>query len=60
MSLGALLGIAFDLNNDIVGLPSWNGTEYYTVNAKAEDGVLLTRENVRPGFSSCWRSVSSS
>jgi len=48
MSLSALLGIAFDTNQKIVGLPSWNGTEDYRLNAKAEDGVLLTRETVRP------------
>jgi uncharacterized protein (TIGR03435 family) len=48
MSLAALLGLAFDANDVIVGLPSWNGSEYYSINAKPEDGVLLTRETVRP------------
>jgi uncharacterized protein (TIGR03435 family) len=37
----------FDASS-FVGLPSWSTTEAYVVSAKAEDGVMLTRENVRP------------
>lgn len=50
MPLGYLLGIAFDVTGSdrMSGLPDWSRTEQYTVSAKAEDGVLLTRENVRP------------
>lgn len=48
--LGYLLGIAFDVSgsDQMSGLPDWSRTEQYTVSAKAEDGVVLTRENVRP------------
>jgi uncharacterized protein (TIGR03435 family) len=47
MSLAQLLRYAFDASH-FVGLPSWNTTESYVINAKAEDGVILTPENVRP------------
>jgi uncharacterized protein (TIGR03435 family) len=55
--LGALLGIAFDVEiasallggePSIVGMPSWSKTGCYAVAAKAEDGVLVTREELRP------------
>jgi uncharacterized protein (TIGR03435 family) len=48
LPLGALIGLAFDTNQRIVGLPDWTRTEDYVINAKAEDGVILTREELRP------------
>jgi uncharacterized protein (TIGR03435 family) len=54
---GALLGIAFNVDltpalvggeSRIVGLPSWSKIDCYAVAAKAEDGVILTREELRP------------
>ncbi len=54
--LGALLGIAFDDltsalvggERRIIGLPSWSKNDCYAVAAKAEDGVILTREELQP------------
>jgi uncharacterized protein (TIGR03435 family) len=49
MGLGLLLSTAFDMSaNSIIGLPDWYRSEAYTIDAKAEDGVLLSRESVRP------------
>jgi uncharacterized protein (TIGR03435 family) len=42
-----LLSYAFGVST-FVGLPSWSTTEAYVLNAKAEGGVMLTPENVRP------------
>jgi uncharacterized protein (TIGR03435 family) len=50
--LATLLELAFDVAPfavaPVVGLPSWSRTECFAVAAKAEDGVLLTREELRP------------
>src|SRR5262245_25154837 len=49
--LGSLLTMAFDIRpvvQPMVGLPDWAATEYYSIAVKAEDGVLLTREAMRP------------
>lgn len=46
MPLRRLLAFAFDASN-FIGLPDWNATEFYVINAKAEDGVIITPENVR-------------
>ena len=48
-SLTLLIGIAFGLSDtDIVGGPSWRDSEYYDIVGKAEDGMALTVEEVRP------------
>jgi uncharacterized protein (TIGR03435 family) len=42
-----LVGLAFDVPyQEMVGVPDWGGPERYAVAAKAEDGVLLTTENL--------------
>ena len=47
--LHLLLVTAFDVGTyDVVGLPDWVRTEAYSIDAKADDGVILTPENVRP------------
>lgn len=46
--LGALLNLAFNTNQRIVGYPDWALSESYVINAKAEDGVILTLEELRP------------
>ena len=43
-----LLATAFDYDGKIVNGPDWLRSEAYTIDAKAEDGVRLTRENIRP------------
>ncbi len=47
LRLGNLLATAYGTDK-ITGLPEWNDDEQYAVNAKAEDGVLLTREALAP------------
>jgi uncharacterized protein (TIGR03435 family) len=47
--LATLLSLAASINTDrITGGPGWLRTELYDVSAKAEDGVLLTVEEMRP------------
>ena len=51
INLSALLPYAFDLRlsvQPIIGLPEWNRAEWFSIAAKAEDGVILTRETLRP------------
>src|SRR5262245_44063043 len=46
-----LLGLSFDLRTyvqPIVGLPDWDRSEYFSLSAKAEDGVILNRNTLRP------------
>jgi uncharacterized protein (TIGR03435 family) len=47
MAFRMLLGFAFNTGH-FSGLPDWSRTAFYTINAKAEDGVLLTREELSP------------
>src|SRR5437868_6561417 len=47
--LSTLLSLAHSINSDrITGGPGWLRTEFYDVSAKAEDGILLIVEEVRP------------
>jgi uncharacterized protein (TIGR03435 family) len=45
--LRAFVSMAFDVSK-LQGLPTWDRTECFTMTAKAEDGVLLSREELRP------------
>jgi uncharacterized protein (TIGR03435 family) len=48
-SLTLLINIAYGLSPErISGGPGWRDSEYYDVTAKAEDGVALTPEELRP------------
>jgi uncharacterized protein (TIGR03435 family) len=51
LNLSALLPYAFDLRlsvQPVVGLPDWARSEYFSLSAKAEDGVILNRNTLRP------------
>lgn len=49
VSLARLIQLAYDVDNSqIVNKPVWLDTNLYDVTAKAEDGVRLTREELRP------------
>lgn len=51
MNLGQLLHYAFDLQRSIhpiVGLPDWARSEVFSFAGKAEDGVILNRDTLRP------------
>ena len=50
MRVPSLLQRAFggDNTSEIVGLPDWCRTQFYSVAAKAEDGVILNRDTLRP------------
>jgi uncharacterized protein (TIGR03435 family) len=48
-SLTLLIGLAYDVSEDqISGGPSWRDSEYYDVTARAEDGIALTYDELRP------------
>jgi uncharacterized protein (TIGR03435 family) len=48
-SLTLLVSLAYNVSDaQISGGPSWRDSEYYDVTAKAEDGVMLTYEELRP------------
>ena len=48
LRLSVLVSMAFPAGDHMEGLPDWNNSECYSVAAKAEDGVLLTREALQP------------
>jgi uncharacterized protein (TIGR03435 family) len=49
VSLTFLIGTAYGVSDtDIVGGPSWRGSECFELQAKAEDGVSLSYANLRP------------
>jgi uncharacterized protein (TIGR03435 family) len=48
-SLTLLISVAFGMSDtDLVGGPKWRDSEYFDVTVKAEDGVVLTVETLRP------------
>jgi uncharacterized protein (TIGR03435 family) len=48
-SLEFLIQTAFNLNpNQIAGKPAWLTSDYFDVEAKPEDGIALSREQLRP------------
>jgi len=48
-SLEFLIQTAFNLDpNQIAGKPAWLTSEYFDVEAKPEDGIALSREQLRP------------
>ena len=48
-SLTLLISFAYGVSDDqISGGPGWRNSEYYDVTAKAEDGVRLTYDELRP------------
>jgi len=48
-SLTLLVSLAYNVSNALVsGGPGWRDSEYYDVTAKAEDGILLTYDELRP------------
>jgi uncharacterized protein (TIGR03435 family) len=49
VSLTLLISLAYGVSDDqISGGPGWRNSEYYDVAAKAEDGVMLTYDELRP------------
>ena len=54
VSLARLIQLAYDVDNSqIVNKPDWLDTILYDVTAKAEDGVRLTREELRLASGIC-------
>ena len=48
-SLEFLIQTAFNVDpNQIAGKPAWLDSDYFDVEAKAEDGIALSREQLRP------------
>jgi uncharacterized protein (TIGR03435 family) len=48
-SLTLLISVAFGVDDpDLVGGPKWRDSEYFDVTAKAEDGVVLSVETLKP------------
>ncbi|HEX4037027.1 MAG TPA: TIGR03435 family protein [Acidobacteriaceae bacterium] len=49
VTLGFLLHMAFDVDeNEIAGKPKWFDSTHYDLAAKPEEGIRLTREQLRP------------
>jgi uncharacterized protein (TIGR03435 family) len=49
VSLTLLIAFAYGASDDQVsGGPDWRTSEYYDINAKAEDGVVLSNDELRP------------
>lgn len=53
VSLSTLIQLAYDVNaGQVVNRPDWFETELYTVEAKPEQGIKLTREELQPRLQS--------
>ena len=48
VSLAFLIQMAFGIDSNQIEMPHWLESEHYDVAAKAEDGIALTREQLKP------------